>query len=159
VRDLDQENAERATRDYTFKINGTIFHIRERVHRKRHAKLMDLIFGTYQDSFPIPGELDENQKPITIYRSPNQVESTEIMEAFLIDFLEPESHDAWRFLLQDEENPLTSEDLGTIAGLIIQVQGKRPLEPAPDSGTGAQSQSNGTQSTAASPSPGAISNA
>jgi hypothetical protein len=158
VKDFDQARAERATRDHTFKINDIVFRFRERVPRKIHARMMDLLLGSYRDDFPIGDELRPDGSPVTVYRTPTEEETQEIMAELVYHFLDPESHDAWRLLLRDEQSPLSSEELGEIVGYMIQVQSGRPLAPSSPSGDGAQSRNSGTPSTGVSASQAATSN-
>lgn len=157
MRDFDKERAERAALDHTFTINGREFRFRPSVSPEIFAKVADLQGGSYRDHFTIPGsEAEEGGEPLAVWRQPTEVEVVGILDNLFLDFLEQESHGAWRLVRQDTENPVTYLEMWSLIDYMVSVQMGRPTMPASNSGGGGGT--NGTKLTDASASPAATSN-
>jgi hypothetical protein len=157
MRDFDQERAERATLDHTLKIGGRELRFRPAVSPETFAKVADLQGGTYRDQFDLPGsEPEQGGEPLTVYRLPTEVEVVKILDGLFLDFLDPDSHGAWRMIRQDTENPVTYLEMWALIDHMIAVQMGRPTTPASNSGGGGGE--NGTKLTDVSASPAGASN-
>src|SRR5688572_3044608 len=139
MRDFDQERAERATLDHTFKIAGTEFRFRPAVRPETFAKVADLLLGTYRDSFPIPEARAEDGEPLTVYRMPNEEEAVGVLHDLFLEYLEPESHGDWERVRADTDDPITAAEMWDLMGYMQSVQNGRPTLPASDSSSGAGS--------------------
>ena len=157
MRDFDQERAERATLDHTFTINGRQFRFRRSVPPETFAKVADLQSGSHRDFFSIPGsEPDGGGEPLTVYRQPSEVEVVGILDGLFLEFLEPDSHGAWRLVREDTENPVTYLEMWSLIDYMVSVQMGRPTRAVSNSGGG--DSKNGMALTDVSASPAATSN-
>jgi hypothetical protein len=133
VRDFDDERAQRAARDRSFRIHGELFYVKPGVRPE--------VLVPYED----------------MSTETSATDALSTIDALVLGFIShddpPGACDRWRAIRADEEDPLTMEDLTSLVEFLIETATGRPPTRASSSTASPETPRPGTSSTGDSASP------